>query len=202
MIRAASRRPSSNAPMTARSAEARAFQTSSYQGAWFSFSGDRHAFRDTLQTYLRQTLSDPEGTLLVDSNGPHWLGKHKIDLSYSHTGSFAVAVFSETMRVGVDVEKSDRIFKEDPVAIARRFFHVNEIETLSKTEKEELNSSFLALWVKKEAYAKLTRAGLKDSIRLELEKQDFSGEPLPVTPAGHIAFVAYAPPSALPMPSR
>jgi hypothetical protein len=50
---------------------------------------------------------------------------------------------------------------------------------------------FLDLWMKKEAYAKLTRQGLKRSIHIEVDSiLDVSFQIVPVNPSGYDARVA------------
>ena len=169
--------------------EIKEFQTPFYRGAWFSFQ-ERMRFRQTLQAYLRKKLEDDSGALEVDNRGPHWRGKKEVNLSYSHTENIAIAIYSETHLIGVDVELKSRSLKEAPLQIAKRFFHPNEVKTLSELSEPRLHAAFLNLWVKKEAYAKLTRAGLKDSIRLEVGAQKIKMECLPFIPIDAIAYIA------------
>ncbi len=161
------------------------FTTPHYSGAWFPFAGDRHELRNTIETHLREKFKDPEGHLEVNDRGPFWKGSVVLELSYSHTEGAAVLVYSQSHRLGVDLERSDRFIEKSPLAIAERYFHPDERPFLS-------HEKFLTLWLKKEAYAKLTREGLKKTIHLNIEtvtEAEFSE--LPVIPTGYQAVIAH-----------
>jgi phosphopantetheinyl transferase len=169
------------------------FNSRSYSGAWFPYSGDRMALRGRIQDFLQMKLNDPSGQLKVGEKGPEWHGTKGIQLSYSHSGSYAILVWTSTHRIGVDLETSNREYSHPPLELATRFFHATEVQKLSnlKQSPSMLASAFLDLWLKKEAYAKLTRLGLKDSIHSELDSiQNVLFETLPVIPAGYDARVA------------
>jgi phosphopantetheinyl transferase len=169
------------------------FSTPHYKGAWFSFTGDRMSLRSSIQTLLRTELSDPEGNLGVGDSGPEWKGTKAIDLSYSHSGRFALLVWTSTHRIGVDLEPMNRDYSHAPLELAKRFFHPNEFNSLSRNQGSppRLSQEFLDLWLKKEAYAKLTRHGLKDSIRIETSTiPSVRFEIVPVIPIGYDARVA------------
>ena len=146
------------------------FKASRYFVVWFSNDGDRLKTRRTLESHIQTALNDPRGKLEVREDGPHWLGKSPFHFSYSHSENQALLVYSETTELGVDIEPKARKTQQDPMKIAERFFHENEIKTLkSFAENSELQTRhFLELWTQKEAYGKLTRLGLKDSIHLEV----------------------------------
>ncbi len=172
---------------------AKTFSTPLYQGAWFSFSGDRFDLRKRLQEYLRNELQDSEGLLLVQDQGPEWHGSRKINMSYSHSGDFALLVWMTTRQIGVDLEKKDREYSHPLLQLAKRFFHEAETKALEKKAgtPDDLSASFLDLWLKKEAYAKLTRNGLKDSIHTEINTlSDVFFETVPLIPVGYDARVA------------
>jgi phosphopantetheinyl transferase len=164
------------------------FTTPHYSGAWFQFTGDRHELRKKIETHLRLTFQDDQGTLLVNDRGPFWQGSVAIELSYAHTHfknqGAAVLVYSQTHRLGVDLERTDRLLEKSPHSIAERYFHPDERSSLS-------DEKFLNLWLKKEAYAKFTREGLKKTIHLKIEsvtEVEFSD--LPVIPTGYQAIIA------------
>jgi len=139
------------------------FETPEYSGAWFSFDGDRLKFRAGIEAFLRRELDDPEGVLHVDDRGPHWRGRVRLTgISYSHTDEIAVLGYSRTHELGVDVESLYREFSQEPERLAERFFSENEALTLRG------RSELLVRWIQKEAYAKLTREGLKETIRMDL----------------------------------
>ena len=96
------------------------------------------------------------------------------------------------MKIGVDVEKSDRVFHENPIAIAERFFHEDEILKLKKISRDALQKQFLELWIQKEAYGKLTRQGLKKSIHANMNKiTGCTIQNTPVIPEGYLSAIAF-----------
>jgi hypothetical protein len=150
-------------------------------------------FRAAIERFLQRELKDPGGTLLVDELGPKWIGASTIELSYSHSGAFAILVWSNTHKIGVDLETLTREYSHPLLELASRFFHENEVRILEKFRgnPSTLSFRFLDLWLKKEAYAKLTRNGLKEAIHLEVDSiSDVVFEVVPVTPAGCDARVA------------
>ena len=167
------------------------FSVPQYQGIWLSFQNDRFELRARIETALRETLHDPSGKLVVDDRGPHWHGSvHLKGLSYSHTSHVALLCFSKTHELGVDAESLHREFSQEPSRLAERFFHENEAKHL-KTRNE-----ILTRWIQKEAYAKLTREGLKDTIRVDLSQwvDDLSlptFKKIPKIPTGYEAWVAF-----------
>ena len=169
------------------------FSTPLYQGAWFSFSGDRFDLRGRIQEHLRIEFKDPEGFLRVENQGPEWHGSKKMNISYSHSGEFALLVWLTTHQIGVDLEKKGREYSHPPIQLAMRFFHPNETQRLQKKSgvPADLEASFLDLWLKKEAYGKLTRHGLKDSIHTEINTlTNVLFERVPLIPVGYDARVA------------
>ncbi len=171
----------------------KSFQSGSFRGMWFRFSGDRMSLRREIEAHLRKALCDPSGELKVGEDGPRWVGSIPIELSYSHTTGFAVLVFSDAGPIGVDLERMDRTPVESPLAIARRYFHPDEVRELEKKETppEVLRTRFLELWVKKEAYGKLRRTGLSGAIHTAIHSvTDARFCALPVIPEGYLAMVA------------
>ena len=75
--------------------------------------------------------------------------------SLSHVSSLSVAALADSP-VGIDVEWSDS--SRDTSGIAARFFTPDEQEQISRSNDPVL--TFLSLWTKKEAFAKLTGEGL------------------------------------------
>ncbi len=140
------------------------FVTPEYVGVWLPFS-ERHELRALIELRLREELGDLNGKLIVDERGPHWESElvSLMGLSYSHTDDIAILCFSNTHEIGVDIESVDRKFSVEPAQIASRFFHPEEARALKSP------SEVLVRWVQKEAYAKLTRDGLKSTL-----KTDFS----------------------------
>jgi phosphopantetheinyl transferase len=114
-------------------------------------------------------------------------------LSYSHTEGAGILIYSRSFELGVDLESTTREVRDSPLKIAERYFHETEVNLLRSLERkpDELRKHFLELWLKKEAYGKLTRKGLKDSIHAEVSR--LTGvifEETPVTPMGFRAYSA------------
>lgn len=158
------------------------FKTPKYEGVWFSFDEDRQALRAAIQKFLQNRFPHLSAELKVDERGPHF-GSLK-GLSYSHTGQVALLCFSETIELGVDVEAQNRVFSTDYRKLAQRFFHPNEAKALLSRE------SFLTHWIRKEAYAKLSRDGLSTTVSLELSQTPAILTKIPVVPAGYEAWLA------------
>ena len=182
--------------ITVNNSAIKTFSTSRYDGAWFSFSGDRMKLRLEIEAFLRIHLNDPSGLLEVVDTGPYWRGSVTHHLSYSHTEGSALLVHSSTHPIGVDLEPVSRPTRRSPLEVAERYFHENEFQALAarKNSPALLHSEFLDLWLKKESYAKLTRKGLKIAIHLEVATlTDVGFERVPISPVGFRAVVALLP---------
>jgi phosphopantetheinyl transferase len=93
----------------------------------------------------------------------------------------------------VDAEPLDREMEPSALKIADRYFHANELKELSSYPEDSgiLKLRFLELWVRKEAFGKLTRKGLKDSIHVDVDAlNEASFIQAPKTPAGYLAVIA------------
>jgi phosphopantetheinyl transferase len=168
------------------------FSTPEYKGFWLPFDGDRMQFRELIQNTLREALQDPNGTLTVDDQGPHWAGSKKIELSYSHSAGQGLFVFSHTHTLGVDIESEDRKFSQDALKLATRFFHVRESAKLKLVLPEVREAEFLKLWVKKEAHAKWTRQGISLTLHQPLPAKDICLiQSVPVCPIGFLGAVCF-----------
>lgn len=131
----------------------------------FHFDRDRDSFlqcRAFLREVLASYLSCSPETITFVTN--QW-GKPSIQapapaaLSFniSHTDGLAVLAVSKQVRLGVDVEDSERL--HEGAAVARRFFADAECEQLA-VEEHGSNSMFFAFWTLKEAYIKAVGKGL------------------------------------------
>ena len=169
------------------------FKTLNYEGAWIPFDGDRMRFRLSVESFLREALSDPAGVMKVGDQGPEWHGKVKLEgLSYSNTFSnnigWGVVVFSHSHELGVDLEKTNRVLKKNYLALAKRFFHATEYEQLKTETIFNGSAKFLELWMKKEAYSKLKRKHLMEFINVSVSNAHF--EPLMKMRQGYRAVLA------------
>ncbi len=128
--------------------------------------------------------------MVVGNSGPEWFGEVKlVGLSYSNTEGWGVVVFSRTHELGVDLEKSNRVLKTNYLALAKRFFHPSEYESLKKESIFDGATKFLELWMKKEAYSKMRRRNLAELIHLPLDL-DSRFEELKKLRAGYRAVLA------------
>ena len=88
-----------------------------------------------------------------------------VDFNLSHSGSYAVAVVSDSP-IGVDIEHAR---KRNRLAVANRFFQKEEYEDIMAAgNEEEQQRRFLRYWTMKEAYVKRTGEGMRtpfDSFR-------------------------------------
>ena len=102
-------------------------------------------------------LSEREMEIQPGSNGkPYFANAPGIFFNVSHSGSMAVAAFSEK-EIGCDVE---RIAGHD-ISIAERFFTRNEYEfIISAGDEAELRSRFVRVWTLKESTIKAAGLGL------------------------------------------
>lgn len=145
------------------------FKALKYEGAWIPFDGNRVHFRLSVESFLKDALSDPDGKLQVGESGPVWKGSVSLaGLSYANTTGWGVVVFSKTHALGVDLEKADRAVKLKHLELAERFFHAHEFEALKKESVFNSPDLFLELWMKKEAYSKLKRVNLVKFINVEI----------------------------------
>ena len=151
------------------------------------------AFRATVETYLRAQSRDPSGKLVVSEDGPRFQGKNEVFLSYSHTEGAALLVYSSQHALGVDIEREDREFSKPPLDLATRYFSDEETNALKKLSSDQVKKAFLDLWLKKEAYGKLTRKGLVYTLSLNLNQvSNVKFLECPVAPVGWIGCIAIA----------
>jgi phosphopantetheinyl transferase len=147
-----------------------------------------------VENYLKLTLNDPLGKLIVSDHGPYWEGQDNLPgLSYSNTDGWGVVVFSRAFSIGVDVEKADRLLKKNYLKIAGRYFHQSDFEVLKNTPVLEGLNVFLDLWMKKEAASKLMRVGLAEIIKDPLPKE-YEYQALVKSRVGYKAIVALSSP--------
>lgn len=79
-------------------------------------------------------------------------------VSISHSEK-VIAVCKSDVPVGIDIEVFGK--KRDWVKIAKRYFSENELQYFSKSPNEK---TFLEIWTKKEAFAKISGNGIADII--------------------------------------
>jgi 4'-phosphopantetheinyl transferase len=115
--------------------------------------------RDLLGRYLDE---DPRGIVFTSSaEGKPRLrgaGRESIDFNMSHSAAVALYAFSAAGPVGVDVESGHVTTGE--AAFARRVFGASEEARLKRLPAARRRPELQRLWVRHEASAKLTGAGL------------------------------------------
>ncbi|MEU6644640.1 4'-phosphopantetheinyl transferase superfamily protein [Saccharomonospora sp. NPDC046836] len=82
-----------------------------------------------------------------------------VDVNLSHTGDLFVLGVSRAGRIGVDIERADRIIATGPSMLAR-FCHPAETVALSGVSGAVRTEAIARLWVGKEAIAKADGRGL------------------------------------------
>lgn len=89
-----------------------------------------------------------------NENGkPYFCDCSDIFFSLSHSGEWAIAVFSD-QEIGCDIQK----IKKVDLNIAKRFFAQDEYAYIC--ESENRMDSFFSIWTKKESYIKAVGTGL------------------------------------------
>lgn len=88
----------------------------------------------------------------------------ELAISLARRKTVLVAGFAPTGRVGVDVEVSANLVRNDPVRLARDHFSPAEAAYLEELEPDRARDMFLRLWVAKEALLKCTGRGVFDGL--------------------------------------
>jgi 4'-phosphopantetheinyl transferase len=89
---------------------------------------------------------------------PFLSGAGSPDFNYSDTGGEAVLAVAQGIRVGIDIERRDRVVPVE--RLARRWYSAEEAEALAALPEESARRAFLGLWTAKEASCKCTGTGL------------------------------------------
>lgn len=117
-----------------------------YRGRWL--------IRNVLRQQLGCVASDVP--LTIDSRGkPHCEEPTAFSFNISHSGKHVVAAFSNTGKVGVDIEDVGR--RTNVEGIADRFFSPAEQAWV----QEKGRDGFFEVWTRKEALVKATGDGLR-----------------------------------------
>ena len=91
--------------------------------------------------------------------------------SLSHSGDY-VCLAVDKKQIGIDIQKM-RPLKD--LKVAERFFTIQEQEALQAcAEKQAQERLFYTIWVKKEAYAKLTGEGIAVGVQTETLPEVFA----------------------------
>jgi 4'-phosphopantetheinyl transferase len=101
---------------------------------------------------------------------PYLRGFDQLELSLTHTGELMAVGFSRTGRIGVDVERADRLVRLD--LLAGRILTPAELRDLAELTEDERIARAVRIWTLKEAYSKALGQGL----RLGFKEFGFSPE--------------------------
>ena len=89
--------------------------------------------------------------------GKPMLNNKNLFFNVSHTIDMMVVAVTKNCELGIDMESKARK-SIDPLLLAKKFFHINEVELLSGADC--LWSKFIQLWVIKEAFVKMKGVGI------------------------------------------
>ena len=122
----------------------------------------RTLMRQILTQYLQCAQDDivyhynqygkPE--LVESSSNPH-----NLCFNLSHSGDIALFALCKNAALGVDIECDNKT--RDVMRLAKRFFHVEEYQTLVKLPPAQQRDAFFRTWTRKEAFAKAIGSGLQ-----------------------------------------
>jgi len=116
----------------------------------------RAALRYLAGQYLN---SDSNGLVFMQGErGKPAFRDHQLEFNVSHSGRVALIAFAKFGQVGVDVEQVWE--REDPYALAERFFSAAEVAALSALPVDDRRRAFFWIWTRKEAYIKVRGDGL------------------------------------------
>ena len=89
---------------------------------------------------------------------PFLLGERVPDFNLSDTVGGSVVAVAERGRVGVDLERTDRVLPHR--RLAQRYYAARESDALARLTDSEARAAFLRLWTAKEASCKATGTGI------------------------------------------
>lgn len=102
-----------------------------------------------------------------ENGKPYFSGHSEVCFNLSHSGRWAVCVVCDKPS-GIDIECSKPFKNQEKVA--KRFFSLSEYNWLTQEDNLHFSIRFLRLWTLKEAYAKVTGAGIGKTItQMEFE---------------------------------
>lgn len=146
------------------------------------------AGRALLRWLLGRTLELPPHAVPIVRGvrgRPQLEGNTDIDFNVSHTAGSALVGIARARRIGVDVERADRVVRAD--GLAAKFLTAAERATLVPLSEDQRRARFLRYWTCKEAMSKATGDGLSAPFRhLEVRLVDgieLARGPAPYEPA-------------------
>ena len=146
------------------------------------------AGRASLRWLLGRTLDIEPGRVPIvrgTRGRPRLATTDDIDFNVSHTADAALIAIAELTRIGVDIEREDRVINVD--GIARKFLTPRERAALAPLDPDAARRRVLRLWTCKEASSKATGDALSAPfarIDIEIEPQlRLADGPPPYTPS-------------------
>ncbi len=130
-----------------------------------SFALSRGLLRTVLGTYLSTAPAEIEFT--TGEFGKPGLNKKTLngsglEFNISHSKDVCMIAVSKDTPVGIDAE---HITDRDYLALAKRFFHKNEVIALASLSDQERQAAFYRCWTRKEAFIKALGTGLHTPLK-------------------------------------
>ncbi len=122
--------------------------------------------RGTLRALLGARLGRPPADVVIgrgERGRPYAADAGGLDFNVSHTAGVALFGFATGVRIGVDIERGDRILNVD--GVARKFMAPDEQRTLGGLGPDARRRALLRLWTCKEAMSKATGDALAAPFR-------------------------------------
>jgi 4'-phosphopantetheinyl transferase len=132
----------------------------------FHFEEDRFTWL-FCHTLLRLIVSAKLGItssdvkITIDRNNKPWLEGNALLFNIAHTREAFVFAISDSVRVGIDIEKVDRNI--DFRSIIRNFFSAGEIKFIIE-DPDYSRDRFFLLWTRKEALLKALGTGIIEKL--------------------------------------
>jgi 4'-phosphopantetheinyl transferase len=127
------------------------------------------ASRALLRTLSAEYLDLDAATLALGYGGngkPYWANiKDRLHFNISHSGSWIVLAFSSHFPVGIDIQSRTGRASRDSLALATRFFHPSEQDSLRRAEADQRETLFFDIWSGKEAVIKAFGEGVHGGLR-------------------------------------
>ncbi len=120
------------------------------------FVVSRASLRLLLEAYCHIPYQQIEFEL--NDFGKPYLKNGQLLFNVSHSYQWALIALSQTLEIGVDIEKVRP--KLNLRQLATRFFSTTEVEELNQLPPKDLSTGFFNAWTRKEAYIKARGKGL------------------------------------------
>lgn len=117
--------------------------------------------RQVLAKHLGQA-ADQIQILTTETGKPYLCPEHNLEnihFNLSHTNHYLMIGVTAGQSIGVDIEE---LRQQDSLAIAKRFFHPAETAYIQQTD--DPNTTFIEIWVQKEAYVKQSGIGIASGL--------------------------------------